>query len=282
MSTQAISPADAAGAKLAKRENNFDNIVSKINQRLVDGTYGPDGTRDQNKAEFTFHSGTDYSLVSRVVDAFEAQGWHTELCGPLDDSGEPRYTLQVKSKPVEETADKATLPENGDELFRYFAEHYPWAKLDLTYATNSESRPASNDCHCAPERKCYKAHITGAPVHGVAGDGSGQSEEERVDINIAIAANDWPTLVSRCISAVDRCNAWVKSPLEVERGVFDAFEQGMHAMQRAIDRMEAFAGFPTVRSLVSHDTFRDQVRALWAPHAWPNTMLASLFHDKKK
>lgn len=66
MTTKAIAPSEIAGQQLVKRDQTFDNIVQKINQKLVDS---------HGNTQFTFNADTDPQLVDKVRDTYAEQGW---------------------------------------------------------------------------------------------------------------------------------------------------------------------------------------------------------------
>ena len=206
MTTKAIAPSEIAGQQLVKRDQTFDNIVQKINQKLIDT--GGD-------TQFTFNADTDPQLVDKVRDTYSEQGWSSLVT----QSEHGNYVLSVRHQNK-----LSQTPTTSEDLLKYFNEKHPWAKVTVSHQNNQG----------------YLVHITGSPVHGV--DGIDETCE-RVSVDVSVSGNDFEALAKRAIDSVERCHSWIHSPLEVETYVNQAFDSGIRAMAEAIGKFDEFMPF---------------------------------------
>lgn len=226
MTTKAIAPSEIAGQQLVKRDQTFDNIVQKINQKLVDS---------HGNTQFTFNADTDPQLVDKVRDTYAEQGWSSLVT----QSEHGNYVLSVSR------VNELEVPKTSEDLLKYFNEKYPWAKVSVMHENNHG----------------YSIHITGSPVHGV--DGVDQTCE-RVSVDVSVMGNDFDSIAKKAISAVERCNSWICSPLEIEAHMNHAFDSGIKAMAEAFGTFDEFMPLrsskftskfmPMIGNMLSDDT----------------------------
>lgn len=222
MTIKAIAPSEIAGQQLVKRDQTFDNIVQKINQKLVDS---------HGNTQFTFNVDTDPQLVDKVRDTYAEQGW----ISLVTQSEHGNYVLSISR------VNELGVPKTSDDLLKYFNEKYPWAKVSVMHENNHG----------------YSIHITGSPVHGV--DGVGQTCE-RVSVDVSVMGNDFDSIAKKALSAVERCNSWICSPLEIEAHMNQAFDSGIRAMAEAFGQFDEFMPLrsskfmPMIGNMLSDDT----------------------------
>jgi len=222
MTTKAIAPSEIAGQQLVKRDQTFDNIVQKINQKLVDS---------HGNTQFTFNADTDPQLVDKVRDTYAEQGWSSLVT----QSEHGNYVLSVKH------VNELSVPKTSEDLLQYFNEKHPWAKVTVAHQNNQG----------------YFIQITGSPVHGVDGV---DDTCERVSVDVTVTGNDFETLAQRAIDSVERCNSWIRSPLEVETYMNQAFDSGIRAMAEAFGKFDEFMPVrsskfaPLISNMLNEDT----------------------------
>lgn len=223
MTTKALAPSEIAGQQMVKRDQTFDNIVQKINQKLVDG---------HGDTQFTFNADTDPQLVDKVRDAYAEQGWNLLVT----QSEHGNYVLSVRHQ-----NELSATPKTSEDLLKYFHEKHPWAKVVVSNQNNQG----------------YCVQITGSPVHGVDGI---DNTCERVSVDVSVSGNDFESLAQRAIESVERCHSWIRSPLEVEKHMNQAFDSGIRAMAEAFGKFDEFMPMrsskfmPMIGNMISDDS----------------------------
>lgn len=222
MTTKAIAPSEIAGQQLVKRDHTFDNIVQKINQKLID---------NHGDTQFTFNADTDPKLVDKIRDTYSEQGWNSTVT----QSEQGNYVLSVKYH-----NELSQTPKTSEDLLKYFNEKHPWAKVTVSHQNNQG----------------YLVHITGSPVHGVDGI---DDACERVNVDVSVSGNDFESTATKAIQSVERCNSWIHSPLEVETYMNQAFDSGIKAMAEALSKFDEFmpmhsSQLPIIGNMIRDDT----------------------------
>lgn len=222
MTTKAIAPSEIAGQQLVKRDQTFDNIVQRINQKLIDSS---------GDTQFTFNVDTDPQLVDKVRDTYAEQGWNSVVT----QSEHGNYVLSVNR------ISEPQSPKTSEDLLKYFNEKYPWAKVSVMHQNNQG----------------YSIHISGSPVHGVDGV---DNTCERVSVDVSVMGNDFDSIAQKAIDSVERCNSWICSPLEIEAHMNQAFDSGIRAMAEAFGKFDEFMPLrsgkfmPMIGNMLSDDT----------------------------
>lgn len=239
MTTKAIAPSEIAGQQLVKRDQTFDNIVQKINQKLID---------NHGDTQFTFNADTDPQLVDKVRDTYAEQGWNSLVT----QSEHGNYVLSVNHY-----NELSPTPKTSEDLLKYFNEKHPWAKVTVSHQNNHG----------------YMIQVTGSPFHGVD---DVDNARERVSVDVSVSGNDFENLSKRVIDSVERCHSWIQSPLEVETYMNQAFDSGIRAMAEAFGKFDEFIPLRSTRFMPLIGNMLDDDTALFGKirRLMPRTLMS--------